>query len=84
MGELLLALNCLKQSDTFISADAARAFQRAYQPGGYIPADRFEAARLRTCDARKSKAVIFSACYHTTLVGVLYFSTLPLGVAHDG
>lgn len=75
VGELLIGLNCLAARDSAVSRGAARAFAHAQFPNGAVPAEMLDAAPAPSTAAGEEEARHFRACYHTTLVNVLYCAT---------
>jgi hypothetical protein len=75
VGELLISLNCLDARDTPISRGAARAFARAQLPDGAVPAQRPDVASAHPAEEDEGDMRHFRACYHTTLVNMLYCAT---------
>ena len=72
LGELLLNRVSLRASASHIVAAASVAFFNAWRSDGCIPAEGVEIPGLKESPPAEHRAIIFRACYHTTLVGVLY------------
>jgi hypothetical protein len=75
VGELLINLNCLGTHESPFYAGASRAFQNAWRNDGAVPAERDSVKKLQSRTELEKDDLIFRACYHTTLVGVIYGST---------
>jgi len=75
VGELLSNLHCLGKRNSPFYSGAAMAFQRARRSDGAIPADQACEKELLSAQSPERGDLMFRACYHTTLVGVIYCFT---------
>jgi hypothetical protein len=75
VGELLIGLNCLGVCRPQIYLAAAEAFLGAWWNSGAVPAKAAFKEEQYTLGRPGKLGRTFQACYHTTLVGVLYCTT---------
>jgi hypothetical protein len=72
LGELLLNRASIHARRSHIVIAASAAFLNAWRAEGCIPGEAREIEELKKAPLSEHPAIMFRACYHTTLVGIMY------------
>jgi hypothetical protein len=72
LGELLANRVSMPVRSSRLATSASAAFLNAWRPDGCIPGEGREIKGIDKSPPSERESLIFHACYHSTLVGVLY------------
>jgi hypothetical protein len=72
LGELLVSRVSMPAQESRLATAASAAFLKAWRPEGCILGEGLEIEGLDKAPPSERASAIFRACYHTTLVGVIY------------